>query len=119
MANPIYPVDLPQFVQLDGYDETLPFPVRRTQMQSGPAKQRREFTAAETPMKVATDIMTAVQAATFEAWYIETLKHGSLEWDWVHPRTQDVTTFRFTGGPKPVPLKGGRVYYLLPIEAMP
>ena len=119
MANPIYPVGLPQFVQLDGYDEALPWPVKRTKMQSGPAKQRREFTAAETPFSLATDIMTASQAAIFEAWYYETLAMGSLEWDWVHPRTQAVTTYRFTAGPKPVPVAGGRVYYRLAVEAMP
>lgn len=119
MANPVYPPGLPGFVQIDGYDETLPFPVVRTKTQSGPAKQRREFTAAETPFGLATDIMTAAQGATFEAWYIETLKHGSLEWDWVHPRTQEVSTFRFTAGPKPIPTKGGRVFYKIAIEKMP
>lgn len=119
MANPVYPPELPQFVEIQGYDETLPFPVRRTPMQAGPAKQRREYTAAETPITLRTDIMTAVQAAIFEAWYIETLKHGSLEWDWIHPRTQEIKTFRFTAGPKPVPAAGGRVRYFLAIEMMP
>lgn len=119
MANPMYPAELPQFVQIDGYDETLPWPVKRTQMQSGPAKQRREFTAAETPIKFRTDVMTAAQAAVFEEWYYVTLGHGSLEWDWVHPRTQDVATYRFTAGPKPLPVAGGRVAYLLSLEIMP
>lgn len=119
MPNPIYPPELPQFVQLDGYDETLPFPVKRTRMQSGPAKQRREFTAAETAMKFPTDIMTAAQAVIFEAFYSETLKHGALEWDWVHPRTQAAKTYRFTGAPKPIPVGGGKVYYVLPLEIMP
>lgn len=119
MPNPAWPASIPQFVEIDGYDETLPFPVRRTQMQSGPAKQRREFTAGETALTLTTDIMTAAQAATFETFYVDTLKHGSLEWDWVHPRTQATKTFRFTGAPKAIPHKGGRVQYRLPVEIMP
>lgn len=114
-----WPSTLPQFVALDGYDEAMPHPVKRTRMGSGPAKQRREFTAAETTIKFATDTMSAAQAAIFETFYFETLKHGSLEWDWVHPRTQATKTYRFTGAPKPVPLGGGKVYYILPLEIMP
>ncbi|WP_316978053.1 hypothetical protein [Shumkonia mesophila] len=119
MVNPVYPAELPPFVELEGFEETLPFPVKRTPMDSGPVKQRREFTAAETPMQFTTDIMTTAQGVIFEAWYIETLKQGSLEWDWVHPRTQQAVTFRFTAGPKAMPLKGGRVQYRLALEIMP
>lgn len=119
MPNPVYPPELPQFVQIEGYEETLPFPVKRTPVQSGPAKQRREFTAAETPIGFNTDVMTAAQATIFEAFYFDTLKHGALEFDYVHPRTQAVRTYRFTAGPKPVPQPGGRVYYRLQLEIMP
>lgn len=119
MANPVWPPSLPQYVQLEGYDETLPWPVKRTRMQSGRAKQRRIGTAGEHPLQLTTDVMTAAQAATFEAFYVDTLKTGSLPFDWVHPRTQAVTTFRLTGPAKPIALAGGRTQYRLPVEIMP
>ncbi len=119
MPNAVWPPSLPQFVEIDGYDETLPFPVLRTAMQTGPAKQRRTSTAAETPIAFVTDVMTAEQAATFEAFYLVTLLTGALPFDWVHPRTQQTMTYRFTAGPKPVPAKGGRVRYRLQLEVLP
>lgn len=119
MPNPTWPPELPQFVEITGYDETLPFPVKRTQMQRGPAKQRRDGTSTPPPFNFTTDIMTAAQAAIFETFYFDTLKHGSLEWDWVHPRSQATKTFRFTAGPKPIPLGNGKVQYALALEAMP
>lgn len=119
MPNPVWPSTLPQFVEIPGYDETLPFPIIRTAPDMGPAKQRREFTSAPTTFSLTTDVMTAAQQAIFEAFYFDTLQHGSLAWDWVHPRTQSAKTFRFTGGPKPVPASTNTVRYRLSLEALP
>lgn len=119
MANPVWPSTLPQFVEIPGYDETLPFPVVRTSPEKGPAKQRREFTAAPTPIAFMTDLMNAAQQATFETFYFTTLKHGSLAFDWVHPRTQSTKTYRFVGGPKPVPVSKIHVRYRLSLEILP
>ncbi len=99
MADVTWPVSLPQFVQESGYSESLEDQTVETGMSSGPVKIRRRFTASFRPIQC-TIMCTAAQAATFETFYVTTLRGGSLPFDWVNPRTQTAATFRFR---KPVP----------------
>ena len=119
MANPVWPGSLPQFVDVSNYQEKLPFAALRTNMDRGPAKQRRVSTAVASSSSYLTDIMNPTQRDTFLDFYINTLAQGTLAFDWVDPLTQDVQTFRFTDGPQPQPLGGGYVQYQLPMEKMP
>jgi hypothetical protein len=119
MPNAVWPSSLPQFVEIDGYDETLPDALLRTRMDAGPAKQRRRFTAAPRSLAAVTDLMTAAQGATFEAFFETTLQMGALPFDWAHPRTQATKTFRFREPPKAIARPGGRVQYRLSLEIMP
>lgn len=88
-----WPEELPQFVLMDGYRESPADIVRRTPMEIGPAKQRRIFTSGtkKLPVKL---WMSFSQVATFKNFYNNTLLGGSIPFQWIHPRTQDITTFK-------------------------
>lgn len=103
MPNATWPAGLPQDVEIDGYEETSPANKLRTQMDAGPAKQRRRFTAGVRPLKV-TMIMTRAQIATLDAFHDATLAGGALPFDFTHPRTLVTTTFSFVKEPMWRPL---------------
>jgi len=100
MANPARPATLPQDVFVESYDETFPDMVLRSQMDAGPAKQRRRFTAAVRPLAVVVGL-TRAQCDTFDVFYNVTLGGGAISFDWIHPRTQLTVTLRFIGGQPP------------------
>jgi hypothetical protein len=121
MANPLWPVDLPQDVFVDGYDEKFPNAVLRTDMDAGPPKQRRRFTAAVKPMTVVVGL-TRDQVESLESFFEDTLGMGAISFDWVHPRTQADVTLRFVGGtpPEVKPEPGAaRWQATLTLEVMP
>lgn len=72
-----YPQQLPAPL-IDGYGLNTADPTLRTQLQSGRARQRRRFTSVPTYAEC-TWLMTAQQAAFFEAWFKRTLMDGA-EW---------------------------------------
>lgn len=94
MANPTWPATLPQYVQEGGYQETLQDQTIETQMESGPAKIRRRFTKSLRRFQVSM-LMTSAQATTFETFWQDTCKGGSIPFDWVNPRTRAASTVRF------------------------
>ena len=73
--------------------ETPPDTTLETQMDAGPPKARRRFSAGirKLDMKM---IMTAAQVATLDAFYVTTLSGGALTFDYAHPRTGATETYR-------------------------
>jgi hypothetical protein len=63
-------------------------------MDTGPAKIRRRFTKSLRRFDISM-MMTAAQVTTFETFWNDTLKGGSLPFDWLHPRTRVAATLRF------------------------
>lgn len=96
---PAWPAELPQFVQEQGYKETLPDQITESPMDSGPPKTRRLFTTNYRPLTV-TIWCTAEQAEDFEEFYLDDCAGGSLSFTWVNPITQVAATFKFR---KPMP----------------
>lgn len=121
MPNPVWPIDLPQDVFTEGYDEGLPDVALRTQMDAGPAKTRRRHTAAPRPLNVTVGLSRA-QAASFDDFFTEDLAGGALSFDWIHPRTLAAVTLRFVTPPPPriVPEPGAQRWRVaLTLEVMP
>jgi hypothetical protein len=122
MANPVWPVSLPQHLEIDGFENAFPETVERTPMESGPAKQRRRFTAAPEPVKGAV-ILSNAQHATLKTFFKTTCVGGAIAFDWVHPVTQGAATFRWKAPPRIMPLGqvGGlaMVKASLDLEALP
>lgn len=93
-----YPLDLPFFTARDGWSQSAPDAMLRTEMSAGPAKQRRRFTAAPRRMPGRIAYLTADDLAVFEDFYATDLQMGALSFTATHPVTQVEEVFRFTGG---------------------
>ncbi|WP_119305216.1 hypothetical protein [Dongia deserti] len=121
MANPLWPASLPQDVLVDGYEHNWGVGTIRSQTDTGPAKQRRRFTAVPRPFKALTEV-DRTQLATLYAFWRDTLAMGSLPFDWVYPPTQATVTFRFISDepPRDRPLPGAQLFEVsMNLEIMP
>ena len=91
MANAIWPATLPQYVFVAGYKEGAAFEIKSFETDQGGPKTRA--VARKPTITVKLDTMTAAQKAIFDSFFAVTIK-GVLPFDWVHPVTQAVATFR-------------------------
>jgi hypothetical protein len=66
---------------------------------TGEAKQRRRFTSAPTPIE-GTILIRDPEVPILYAFWDVTLGKGALRFEWVHPRTRALATFRFTDRPE-------------------
>lgn len=82
-----------------GYSDSFPDMLIRTQMDAGPAKIRRRYTAAIRPIQMSFE-MTKVEVDILEAFYVTTLGGGALPFNFNHPRTGIGYKMRFTEPPK-------------------
>lgn len=115
----VWPPTIDDGFEVQGFTETLPNALLRSQMDAGPAKQRRRFTAAVTP--IAGSIMIpAAQVPDFQAFFESTLMLGALPFEWTHPRTGALKNFRFTEPPELVPQAGGAWWRIgMKLEVLP
>lgn len=97
----VWPAGLPQFVQEQGFSESLPDQILESAMETGQSKSRRRFTGNWRPVQ-ATIWCTSAQALVFENFVDETLGGGALPFFWVNPVTQTMALFRFK---RPAPQK--------------
>lgn len=118
MANPVWPVSLPQDPLIDGYDERAPDVLARTEMDAGPDKVRRRFTAGVRPMRL-TVALTRTQVQTLDDFHVTTLQGGALPFDWTHPRTLATVAFRFTEPPSYKPQSQTDWLAALALEILP
>lgn len=80
----IWPAELPQAPQRDGYSDTAPDQLLRSEMESGPVKVRRRGTA-KPHVAACTYVFTDAEAQVFETFALDTLAGGALAFDWWHP----------------------------------
>lgn len=95
---PTWPGTLPQYVQSNGYSESLPDQTIESEVDAGPPKTRRRFTKAFRPMQF-TIHCTGAQVTAFETFYLTDCRGGSIDFDWKNPRTQAAATFRWRNPP--------------------
>lgn len=91
---PSWPSDLPQYFDAGSWQEEEPDVLLETQMDAGPYKTRRRFTAQVTPLtgSITVDL---TQLATFKTFLRVTLLGGAIPFDWVQPTTRDPCTMQF------------------------
>ncbi|MCC7494192.1 MAG: hypothetical protein IT204_17670 [Fimbriimonadaceae bacterium] len=118
MSGIAWPVGLPQRMNASGFTETLPDLALRTEMDAGPRKARRRFTTGPSAIEGAVTLR-AGQPALLEAFYRDTTAGGTLPFDWTHPRTGTLKTFRFTAPPAFVPVAGDVWRATLKLEVLP
>lgn len=91
----------------------------RSDMETGPMKVRQRFTA--TPVFLSMNyLVNAAQVQDLDDFYRADLKHGSLEFDFTHPRTQAAVKARIMEPPEFNAQDGGLLYRAaLQIEVLP
>lgn len=92
-----WPGDLPQD-QFLGTSIQREMGMVRSEMDVGPAKTRRRYTACVTKVQCPIKLDNA-QLAVFNEFYEETLLEGSEPFDWSNPHTDVTVSYRFIGPP--------------------
>lgn len=94
----------------------------RTQMDAGPAKARRRFSAAPIP-HTGTILVTGDQLATLWSFWTDSIASGAEAFEWLDPRTGNAAIVRFTELPRVAPRapRSPTAYWRveLSIEVMP
>ncbi len=98
----VWPISLPNPL-LNGLGEEPRSNTLRSEVDSGIAKLRRRFTVSPRGLDFNLSL-TRDKVQTFDDFYSETLKDGTLTFEMFHPRLRTTATFRFKGVPKYVPL---------------
>lgn len=114
---PSWPGDLPSDFLFEGYEESFANLALVTEMDAGPAKRRRRFTAGVKPLGGSMS-MTSVQLATLETFYYATIGVVS-PFDIKHPRLGTTISARFTEPPAITPRGPGFWSVNIKLEQMP
>jgi len=119
MTNAVWPASLPQEPLVEGFNERAPDTVIRTQMEAGPPRARRRFTAGIRHIECQVRL-TPARVETLDAFFRATLAGGALPFDWTHPRTGAAATFRFVEPPSYAPVARGTLWQgTLRLEILP
>lgn len=113
-----WPGTLPQQFSQDGYQEQLPDVVLRSEMDTGPAKVRRRYTAAVLTFQGQME-MDLDQVEDLEDFYADDCDYGATTFTWVHPRTGAAVTMRWVRPPTIQALPGGWAQATLVVEVLP
>lgn len=96
--------------------------VLRTDMDAGPAKQRKRFTAAPRPVALVFAPISVDTLAVFEGFFEGEIGSGALDFEMEHPITDQVGRFRFIGGDEPwqiVPIGKDAYQLSVSLELLP
>lgn len=121
MTSATWPSTLPQELRLADMQESLPSAVVATDMDAGPPKVRRRFTAAPRPV-TGSMVMTRSQVRILDDFFTNVLAMGSLPFSWWFPRTKRACSFIFkpNSPPRVRPLaprdRSGTEYWIVEIE---
>jgi len=116
MAN--WPATLPQSSLSGSYGEKPPNTLLRTNMDAGPAKVRRRYTAGVRQYNVKL-ILHKTQVETLDVFYVTTTNGGADQWTWVNPRTKSAANFRFVSEPTYAHKSGDYYTVQLKLEQLP
>ncbi len=115
---PTWPTVLPEFVLRNGYQEGFKDLVVRTKMDTGATKRRRRFSDGPEDHKFPL-YLTSAELDVFKTFFEVVLSSGALSFDKIHPRTEILETWAFTGPIPPVTAIGPDIYAItLPLEKL-
>lgn len=113
----VWPASLPQRALLADFAEAADTNVIRSDMEFGPGKVRRRYTAEVKVYQVGL-MLTTAQVATLETFYDSTL--GAVDpFDWLDQRTLTAAVYRFRSRPEYRPVGGGWWRTSLALEKLP
>lgn len=118
MASATWPASLPQNILQRGFREKEQPQHARSQMDVGPAKMRRRYTA---PIKIvnATILVDSTQKAALETFYSTTLGGGVLDFTWKDFITGSSQDYRFTDSIEFTAASPTNFYAKLSMESLP
>lgn len=93
----VWPPGLPD-LQPEGLSVERQNTTLRTQMDAGPEKVRRRFSAAAKTLRIPM-MLSGAQLAIFRTFYETTLSEGVTQFQWENPETDATVSFRFLREP--------------------
>jgi hypothetical protein len=118
MTDAIWPATLPPRPLADGYSLKFGNGAVRTNMDSGPPKVRKRFTAAVEPVGMVFRL-TRAQVAILRAFYRDDCAYGAIPFQLVEPITGETRRFNFVEAPAVVPASRVKFDATLRLEALP
>ncbi len=112
-----WPSSVPFRIQQDSYARAPQSNVLRTDTATGPARQRRRYTAV--PKNLSGVIqMTKTEYDTFETWFFNTIDSGALSFTMPNPSDDGDTdiTARFKGPDSMTVSNDGPIYWNVSVE---
>jgi len=104
---------------VEGLSEQAPNTLIRSQMEAGPAKVRRRFTAGARLIECQVRL-TPAQVDLLDTFFDATIAGGALPFDWKHPGDGTAVTFRFVEPPGYTPVARGTLWHAsLRLEILP
>jgi hypothetical protein len=113
----LWPASLPQRVLLSDFVESADANTIRSEVDYGPAKVRRRYTAEVKVYQIGL-VLTTAQVATLDTFYDVTLNAVGT-FDWVNQRTLTAAVYRFRSRPEYRPLGGGYWRTSFALEVLP
>lgn len=86
-------------VSRNGFSESPPNNLVKSDMDAGPQKVRRR-TTANTRAASLVLFLTTAELATLETFFVTTIYSGALPFDFTHPRTGETVEARITEPPE-------------------
>ena len=106
MSVPVWPTTLPQQLFVNGYSQSFAETTIKSDMDAGPAKVRRRFTAGVEPVS-GTMLLTETQLGYLRTFFVDTLLGGSLRFSWTKPPAHTTACeMRFTAPPSWTKVEG-------------
>lgn len=106
MSVPSWPTTLPQQLFVNGYSQSFAETTIKSDMDAGPAKVRRRFTAGVEPVS-GTMLLTETQLGYLRTFFVDTLLGGSLRFSWTKPPAHSTACeMRFTAPPSWTKVEG-------------
>jgi hypothetical protein len=118
MANPVWPVALPQSAFVGQWSEVPGQANVEFSVEVGPPKRRRRISSAGRLIDH-TIVLSTTQRAALLTFYEVTTKSGSLSFDWVHPIDGGTKVWRFEAEPSFNLLSGNKFQASLKLRIMP
>ncbi len=114
MTDIIWPVSLPQHPRKQGYKETYDDHKIKTQMSAGPSQKRRITTAGSRYLEMSFRL-TQAQRVTLRDFYFNTLKSGTLTFQFTHPIDGDLLICQMDDAPVFTLHRSG-LYFYCPVK---
>lgn len=119
MSVPAWPAGLPQKLFVSGYSHGFANVAIKSDMDAGPPKVRRRFTAGVEPVS-GTIIVTSSQLDTLDTFYNTTTLGGTLRFSWtVPPAHYAACEMRFTDVPRWTAIDPENYEVSLALEILP